>query len=87
MLVYNNVVYVRIVSCELCNRLIPVCRTQNSLLDLIPICMSGGVHVAMYYNRQVTPSIHNFLTSTQTQCSNVINVQFLNYEVTGLYLL
>ena len=84
---YDNVGYVRIVSCKLVNRLIPVCRTQYSLLNLIPICMSGGVHVAMYYNRQVTPSIQNVLTSTQTQCSNVINVQFFNNEVTGLYLL
>ena len=87
MLVYDNVGYVRIVSCELVNMLIQVCRTQYSLLDLIPMCMSGGVHVAKYYNRQVTPSIQNVLTSTQTQCSNVINVQFFNNEVTGLYLL
>ena len=48
---YDNVGYVRIVSCELVNRLIQVCKTQYSLLDLIPICMSGGVDVAMYYNR------------------------------------
>ena len=83
---YDNVGYVRIVSCELVNRLIQVCRTQYSLLDLIPICMSGGVHVAMYYNRGDSSS-QNVLTSTQTQCSNVINVQFFNNEVTGLYLL
>ena len=51
LLVYDNVGYVRIVSCELVNRLIEVCRTQYSCLDPIPICMSGGVHVAMYYNR------------------------------------
>ena len=51
MLLYDNVGYVRIVSCELVSKLIQVCRTQYSLLDPIPICMSGGVHVAMYYNR------------------------------------
>ena len=85
MLVYDNVGYVRIVCCESVNRLIQVCRTQYSCLDPIPMCMSGGVHVAMYYNR--LPPIQNVLTSTQTQCSNVINVQFFINEDTGLYLL
>ena len=49
LLVYGNVGYVRVVSCELVNGLIQVIRTQYFCLDLIPICMSGGVHLAMYY--------------------------------------
>ena len=65
-MVYGNVGHVRIVSCELVMRLIQVFGTLYSCLDLIPMCMSAGVQLAMHYYHQVTPPFKIGLTYTLT---------------------